>query len=843
MSTPKYDHQKIEKKWQTRWVEEKTFAAEENSNKPKYYVLDMFPYPSGAGLHVGHVTGYTTTDIISRYKRQQGFNVLHPMAWDSFGLPAEQYAVRTGTHPKITTKKNIDTYRRQLQGLGFSYDWDREFATTDPEYYKWTQWIFTKLYEKGLAYEAEMLVNFCPNLGTVLANEEIEGGKSAIGGHPVERRPLKQWILKITEYADRLLEDLGSVKWPKHIKTMQENWIGRSEGALVAFEELRTGSPIEVFTTRPDTLFGVSFMVLSPEHPLVDKITEGAQKKEVDAYKKETASKSDLERAELNKDKTGVWTGAYVENPVNGEKVPVWIADYVLMGYGTGAVMAVPGHDERDNEFAKKYKLPIRTVIAPKKPSETFIMDDTCFSGKGDYVHSSNGDLSLDACSQELGKKRVAEWLEKKGSGKKSINYKLRDWLFSRQRYWGEPFPLLHLADGTVRSLELDELPLIAPEVADFKPCASGESPLAKASDWINTVDPKTGQAAKREANTMPQWAGSCWYFLRFIDPHNSKEAFSKEADQYWMPVDMYIGGAEHAVTHLLYSRFWHKVLYDIGCTHTNEPFKRYCNVGMVTANAYKLASGKYIAPKDVKKIDGKHFHIETDEKVSVLVEKMSKSKLNGVSPDDIVDEFGADSLRMYEVFMGPLDQEKFWNDEALPGCYRFLSRVYQAAYSEKVCDEDTEKAFKLSHKMASGVRYDLDNLLFNTAIAKMMEFLNAFTKLDKYPKNALKILLQSLHPFAPHISSELWGVLGGEGNISYSTLTEIDKKYLIEDSVTYVVQVNGKVRGKFDLPKDSTEEELLNMAKEHEIIRKHLGGKEIRKIIYVPNKLLNLVV
>ncbi len=713
----KYDHQHIEQKWQKIWEDRQMFKADVDLSKPKYYILDMFPYPSGAGLHVGHVTGYTITDILARYKRQKGFNVLHPMGWDSFGLPAEQYAIRTGTHPEVTTKKNIATYRRQLKSLGLSYDWNRELTTSDPKYYKWTQWIFTKLYEKGLAYEAEMLVNYCPELGTVLANEEVENGVSKEGRFPIERRPLRQWVLKITAYAQRLLDDLDLLDWPDHLKKLQSNWIGRSEGANVHFAIQNSQDTITTFTTRHDTIFGVTFLILSPEHPLLSKITTEKQHLAVEEYRKKSATKSDLERTDLAKEKTGVWTGAYAINPINQEPIPIWVADYVLMGYGTGAVMGVPGGDERDYEFVQIYKLPVYPIFDPDTP--------------GVICNSKSDQIDLNGDSYDVAKEKVADWLEKTGTGQRTITYKLRDWLFSRQRYWGEPFPILHFEDGSKRILQQSELPLTPPELIDFKPTKSGESPLARVPDWVNITDPKTGKKAQREINTMPQWAGSCWYYLRFCDPHNDQIAWDEEKEKYWMPVDMYVGGVEHAVLHLLYARFWHKVLHDCGIVSTSEPFQTLRNQGLVTARSYKLPLGKYIAEEEVQKKDKAYFQMGTDQELESQIEKMSKSKLNGVTPDEIVEELGADSLRLYEMFMAPFDKEKLWNTDAVSGCRRFLNRFYEMIYSEKATDDDTEEALKLGHRLIHGVEKDIENLQFNTAFAKMMEFLNAFIPHD----------------------------------------------------------------------------------------------------------------
>ncbi len=822
----KYDPHLIEKKWQKQWLEKHVFKASEDSKKPKYYVLDMFPYPSGAGLHVGHLVGYTATDVLGRYKLAQGFSVLHPMGWDSFGLPAEQYAIRTGTHPAATTLSNIKNFKSQLQAIGYAYDWDREVMTSDPKYYKWTQWIFTKLYERGLAYQAEMLVNWCPALGTVLANEEIEEGRAKEGGHPVERRPLKQWVLKITAYADRLLEDLDSVDWPEGLKRLQRNWIGRSVGAIVDFPIEGSQEHLSVFTTCPHTLFGVTYMVLSPEHPLVEQVTTKENKEAVHHYQKTTAEKSDLERSELAKEKTGVFTGGYAFNPVTEERIPIWIADYVLMGYGTGAVMAVPAHDSRDQEFAGQFNLPIQPVLDEKD----------CL------INSAHGSLDLNGLRVEEAIERVTAWLEKSGMGRKAVNYKLRDWLFSRQRYWGEPFPILHFEDGSTRALELDELPLEAPEVEEYKPCPTGESPLAKVKEWVTLVDDKTGKPALRETNTMPQWAGSCWYYLRFCDPHNESAAWDPEKEKYWMPVDMYVGGAEHAVLHLLYARFWHKVLFDCGLVSGTEPFKRLVNQGLVVARAFQKEGGAYVETEEVVEREGKYFHWESGEELRSQIEKMSKSKLNGVSPDEIIEEFGADALRLYSLFMGPIEKEKVWNTNGVSGCRRFLNRFFEMAVSEKVTEAFSDEGMQLVHRLINGVTGDIEKLLFNTAIAKMMEFLNHFTKLPNYPKEGVKQAVQLLSPFAPHMAEELWVYLGETSRLAHVPWPKADPRYLVEESVTYVVQVNGKVRGRFELPKDQSEEVIVHLAKEDPAVTKHLTG-EVVKVIFVPNKLLNFVV
>jgi len=841
----KYDSPRtIERKWQKIWKDQKTFKAEVDLSKPKYYILDMFPYPSGAGLHVGHVTGYTGTDILARYKRQRGFNVLHPMGWDSFGLPAEQYAIRTGTHPSITTRVNIETYRRQLESLGFSYDWDREVATSDPSYYRWTQWIFTLLFEKGLAYEAEINVNFCPALGTVLANEEVENGKSKEGGYPVERRPLRQWVLKITAYADRLLADLDLLDWPDHLKKLQSNWIGRSVGASIAFAEKNSGASISVFTTRPDTLFGVTYLVLAPENPLVDAITTANCRDAVAEYRQQTAAKSDMDRTDVAKDKTGVWTGCFALHPVTNEPIPIWISDYVLMGYGTGAVMAVPAHDERDFAFASAYGLEILPVYDPATDEadvrEKTLAGQFCWTLGGTVIHSHGGGLSLNGLVMEPAKERMIAWLEENGKGKRAVHYKLRDWLFSRQRYWGEPIPILHFADGSMRALGLDELPLTPPDVEDFKPASTGESPLAKERRWVEITDPKTGKKALRETNTMPQWAGSCWYYLRFCDPKNTQHAWGMAEEKYWMPVDMYVGGVEHAVLHLLYSRFWHKVLFDCELVHTEEPFMTLRNQGLVTAKSFKKPGGGYVDPHEVQEQNG--VFTWKGEELFVQMEKMSKSKLNGVSPDEIIEEFGADALRLYEMFMGPFEREKLWNTDAVSGCRRFLNRFYDMVFSEKVVEEESLEALKLSHRLVEFVTKDIEALQFNTAIARMMEFINAFIPLAVYPRSCLKQAVQMLYPFAPHIAEEMWAYLtNSHASMTYEPIPPVDPKYLIDEMVLYVVQINGKLRGRFELPKDRTESELMGLIRQNPEVEKHLIG-DIVKTVFVPNKLLNIV-
>ena len=813
-----YDPKSIEKKWQTYWEENHTYEVKEDLSKPKYYILDMFPYPSGAGLHVGHVVGYTGSDVIARYKRQKGFNVLHPMGWDSFGLPAEQYAIRTGIHPQIATEQNINTYRRQLKSLGLSYDWAREFATSDPKYYKWTQWIFTKLYEKGLAYESEASVNFCPALGTVLSNEEVDNGKSVDGGYPIERRPLKQWMLKITEYAERLLQDLDLLEWPEHLKNLQRNWIGKSEGVNIDFPVVGMNEKITCFTTRHDTLFGLTYVVISPEHHLVKKVTTAEHLKQVETYCKEVLAKSDLERTDLAKIKSGVFTGSYIINPLTNKQAPIWIADYVLMSYGTGAVMAVPAHDDRDSEFSAMYGLPKIKVI----------------NGDGNYINSTNHMVDLSQETLEGAKEKIASLLEKMNVAERKVNYKLRDWLFSRQRYWGEPFPILHYEDGTKRILDLDELPLTPPVVEDYKPSSDGKSPLSKVRSWVEIIDPKTKKRAFRETNIMPQWAGSCWYYLRFCDPQNNTEAWSKEKESYWMPVDLYIGGVEHAVLHLLYARFWHKVLYDAGCVTTKEPFMTLRNQGLVISKSYKLEGGGYLSESEA---EGKQ--------VIELVEKMSKSKMNGVSPDEMIDEYGADSLRLYELFMAQFDKEKLWQTDAVTGCKRFLNRVFDLVNSDKVKEveekEATKDATRLVHKLIKQVEEDLTVQGFNTAIAKMMEFLNAFTSLSVYPKESVKQFIQVLYPFAPHFGEECWEILGGLKTISYEPYPIYNEANLIQDEVTIVFQVNGKLRGKGTFPKGIKQEEVLQFATNDQNVKNFIKA-DIAKVIFVPDKLMNLV-
>jgi leucyl-tRNA synthetase len=805
-----YNPQAIERKWQRYWDEHKTFKTLDDSDKPKFYALDMFPYPSGAGLHVGHPEGYTATDIVARYKRMRGYNVLHPMGWDAFGLPAEQYALQTGRHPRDITKENIDNFRRQIKSLGFSYDWDREISTTDPEYYKWTQWIFIQLYKKGLAYVDEVPVNWCPELGTVLANEEVIDGKSERGGFPVIRKPMRQWVLKITEYAERLLEDLEELDWSESIKEMQRNWIGKSKGAEVRFAvDGHPGKELTVFTTRPDTLFGVTYCVLAPEHELVDVITAKEQLQAVRDYRDAAARKSDLERTDLAKDKTGVFTGAYAINPVNGAKVPIWIADYVLGGYGTGAIMAVPGHDERDHEFATKYGLPIVEVVQGGDVSKA------AFTGDGPHVNSG----FLDGLTNEPAIARMIEHLEAEGKGQGKVTYRLRDWLFSRQRYWGEPIPILHLEDGTMKPVPEDQLPLLLPEVDEIKPSGTGESPLANVAEWVNTVDPETGMKARRETNTMPQWAGSCWYYLRFIDPHNDKELCSPEKQKKWLPVDLYIGGAEHAVLHLLYARFWHKVLYDLGVVATKEPFRKLVNQGMILGEN---------------------------------MEKMSKSRGNVINPDDIVSKYGADTLRMYEMFMGPLEATKPWNTNGVEGTYRFLARVWRLFVGEdgklnpRISAAETagSDAFKRTwHRSIKKITEDYEALRFNTAISQLMIFVNEAYKTETLPLEAMKHFVQMLSPIAPHIAEELWEKLGGTESITYVPWPEYDEAWTIDDEVEIVVQVNGKIADRVKIPADLEEAKMQELALGLERVKELTAGKTVRKVIAVKGKLVNIVV
>ncbi|SHQ04608.1 leucyl-tRNA synthetase [Mycobacteroides abscessus subsp. abscessus] len=800
-----FNHQEIEKKWQSFWDANKTFQTSEEKGKRKFYALDMFPYPSGAGLHVGHPEGYTATDILSRMKRAQGYNVLHPMGWDAFGLPAEQYALDTGNDPAEFTALNIATFKRQIKALGFSYDWDREVNTTDPEYYKWTQWIFLKLFEKGLAYIDEVAVNWCPALGTVLSNEEVIDGKSERGGHPVERRPMKQWVLKITAYADRLLEDLEELDWPESLKDMQRNWIGRSEGAEITFNIEGNDGQFTVFTTRPDTLFGATYAVIAPEHALVESITTAEQRDAVQAYIEQIKSKSDLERTDLAKDKTGVFTGAYAINPVNGAKMPIWIADYVLVSYGTGAIMAVPGHDERDYEFAKKFELPIVEVVAGGDVSKE------AYTGDGEHVNSD----FLNGMNKEEAISRMIAWLEEKEIGTKKVTYRLRDWLFSRQRYWGEPIPVIHWEDGTMTAVPDSELPLMLPKTTEIRPSGTGESPLANIEDWVNVVDPVTGKKGRRETNTMPQWAGSCWYYLRYIDPKNDQALADPEKLKEWLPVDIYIGGAEHAVLHLLYARFWHKFLYDIGVVSTKEPFQKLFNQGMILG--------------------------ENNE-------KMSKSKGNVVNPDEIVGTHGADTLRLYEMFMGPLEASIAWSTQGLDGSRRFLDRIWRllvdenGEIAEKVQPVDSSSLEKVYHQTVKKVTEDFEGLRFNTAISQLMVFINDAYKSPVLPRDYVEGFVKLLAPICPHIAEELWSKLGHSESISYEAWPAFDEAKLVDDEVEIVVQINGKVKAKLMVPSDANKEALEQIAMDDIVVKEQIDGKTVRKVIAVPGKLVNIV-
>lgn len=802
-----YDHKTIEKKWQKFWKKNETFKADLNKDQKKYYALDMFPYPSGQGLHVGHPEGYTATDVMSRMKRMQGFNVLHPMGWDAFGLPAEQYALKTGHNPKDFTNKNIDHFRDQIQSLGFSYDWDREVNTTDPKFYKWTQWIFEQLYKKGLAYESEIMVNWAPDFmgGTVVANEEVEDGKTKRGGYPVYRKPMRQWVLKITAYADRLIDDLDLVDWPESVKEMQRNWIGRSEGASVFFPVVGDeDTKIEVFTMRADTLFGASYVVLAPEQELVDQLTTPEHKAEVEKYKEEASRRSDLERTDLNKDKTGVFTGSYVINPVNGEKLPIWISDYVLASYGTGAVMAVPSGDQRDYDFATKFNLPIKPIIEGADISEG------AFDGDGKHINSG----FLDGLNIADAKQKMIDWLEEHDAGHKKVNYRLRDWIFSRQRYWGEPIPVIHWDDGTTSLVPEDELPLELPKTDNIEPSGTGESPLANVEDWVNVYD-ENGRHGLRETNTMPQWAGSSWYWLRYTDPHNDEEFASKEALDYWSPVDLYVGGAEHAVLHLLYARFWHKVLYDLGLVPTKEPFMKLVNQGMILGSNH---------------------------------EKMSKSKGNVVNPDDIVDQYGADTLRLYEMFMGPLEESVPWDEKGLHGANKWVQRVWRLLMDDnnhlrdRVSTFNDGKLTKVYNQTVKKVTEDYERMHFNTAISQLMVFVNEAYKVDDLPVEYMKGFVKMIAPIMPHMAEELWSQFGESDTITYQPWPTYDPKALVEDEVEMIVQVNGKVRAKIKMAKDTDRDEAQQLALANEHVKKFTDGKDIKKVIVVPNKIVNIV-
>ena len=843
-----YNFNEIEKKWQNFWQQNKTFKANDGDGKPKYYVLDMFPYPSGQGLHVGHPEGYTASDIVARYKRMKGFNVLHPIGWDAFGLPAEQYAIQTGTHPAQTTKNNIDNMRKQIKSLGFSYDWDREVNTTDPKYFKWTQWIFLKLFnsyfdedqkkampidklpipqglsdeqkkkyidDNRLAYEAEVAVNWCQELGTVLANEEVINGLSERGGYPVVRKPMRQWMLRITKYSERLLDGLDTVDWTESIKKLQHNWIGKSTGAEVDFQLDGFDEKIRVFTTRPDTLFGATYMVMAPEHQLVAKITTDSQKHAVEEYLQTASRKSDLDRTDLAKDKTGVATGAYAINPVNGQKIPVWISDYVLISYGTGAIMAVPAHDDRDFEFANKFGLNIIQVVEPpsQQDKEAVAKGLLCFTGNGKAINSGK----FDGLSTQEFKEKITNWLEENSLGKKAVNYKLRDWLFSRQRYWGEPFPLIHHENGSIIALTEDQLPLTLPQVENYKPAGSGEPPLSNAPDWVNITLPD-GSKAKRELNTMPQWAGSCWYYLRYIDPENDKAFCDSKKEKYWMNVDLYIGGAEHAVLHLLYSRFWHKFLYDYGYVSTPEPFQKLINQGMILGS------------------DG---------------QKMSKSRGNVVNPDKVIADYGADSMRLYEMFMGPLEATKPWSMQGVEGVHRFLQRFWRAVIDEEtgevsssVQDVDADdETLRLLHKTIKKVGEDIDNFGFNTAISAMMIFVNHLVKLQAKPKSAIEKFVLIIAPFAPHLAEDIWQKLGFKTSLAYEPWPVYDPHLIKETQIELAVQVKGKIKDKIVVDADASEEQITKIALSSEKVIAELQGKEPKKVIVIKSRLVNIVV
>ena len=824
----KYEPQIIEKKWQAFWAENKTFKSTVDKSKPKYYILDMFPYPSGDGLHLGHPEGYTATDILARYKRMCGFNVLHPMGWDAFGLPAERHAVRTGEHPSVITDKNCDNFRRQIQALGLSYDWDREINTSHPDYYRWTQWIFLKLYEKGLAYQTEAMVNWCPAMGTVLANEEVVDGKYVETGDPVQKRPMRQWFLKITAYAEKLLAGLDELDWPEGIKTMQRDWIGRSEGADVTFTIDGSNREFVVYTTRPDTLFGATYCVFAPEHPFVSEITADSQKDQVKKYVEAALNKSELDRMAEVKEKTGVFTGAYAINPVNGERLPIWIAEYVLSSYGTGAIMAVPGHDQRDWEFARQFDLPIVEVVAGGDIEKEAFTD----SAQGEMVNSG----FLDGLLVPKAKKKITEWLAQEGKGQAAINYKLRDWLFSRQRYWGEPFPLVHLEDGTVQAIPERDLPVSLPEMDQYKPTEDGRPPLARAESWVKTVDPITKKPALRETNTMPQWAGSCWYYLRFCDPTNELAPWSEETENYWMPVDLYIGGAEHAVLHLLYSRFWHKVLYDCGLVSTSEPFSKLFNQGMILAESYRRESGKYVERQDVDFREDGAYATDGGEKLQTQIEKMSKSRFNVFNPDEFIQRDGADALRLTEMFLGPLDRDVLWRHDSIASGVNFIRRVWRlfvaddgslrSVISEGVKDETT---LKMLHKTIKAVTEDLDQMRFNTAIARLMELVNHAAGQKKLDHALLKDFVKLLYPFAPHLGEELWEMLGQKQTITYESWPTFDPALCVEDEIVVPVQVNGKLRARLNVSAGITDDDLLQEALGSASVVRYTEGKQIK--------------
>lgn len=824
----KYNHQQIEQKWQKKWDDEKLYKTGEDKTKPKFYILDMFPYPSGVGLHVGHPKGYIATDIFARMKLMQGFNVLHPMGWDAFGLPAENYAIQNKVHPRVATEQNINTFKKQLEKLGFTYDWDREINTTDPEFYKWTQWTFIKMLEKGLAYESYEPINWCPSCETGLANEDLEDGKCERCGSPIERRPMRQWVLKITEYAERMLNDLEKLPlWDESIKEMQKNWIGKSVGAEVDFEI--NGEKVTVFTTRPDTLFGATYFVLAPEHPMVKKITTPEQKKAVEKYIKQAANKTDLERTELAKEKTGVFTGAYAKNPVNNEMIPVWIADYVMMSYGTGAIMAVPAHDERDFEFARKFGLKIKYVVESLNTKAFIYTVPNGFSeelekhpevknkivlcsGEGVSMFSSNNEVSLDGLSTKDAKAKMIAWLEEKGIGKKATNYKIKDWVFSRQRYWGEPIPVIHCEKCGVVPVPEKDLPVVLPEVKNYEPSGTGESPLVNITDWVNTTCPKCGGPGKRETNTMPQWAGSSWYYLRYIDPDNDKALVDKAKDKYWSPVDFYVGGAEHATRHLIYARFWHKFLFDIGAVNYDEPFTRLQHVGLILAE------------------DGR---------------KMSKRWHNVINPDDIVEKYGADSMRVYEMFMGPFSQPCAWNTNGLVGARKFLEKIWKlnAKVSNNKVKYANAKLESLLHKTIKKVGEDIEDFKFNTAISAMMILVNEMEKENEIFAGDYGKILQIVAPFAPHLAEELWLKRNGKESIFEQSWPEYDKNLIIDETFNLVIQVNGKLRDTVEVNMDINEDEVKDLVLKNEKINNWIAGKEIKKFIYIKGKLVNIVI
>ena len=800
-----FNHLEIEEKWQKYWKNHETFKTTEDTNKDNFYILDMFPYPSGQGLHVGHPLGYTATDILARMKRAQDYNVLHPMGWDAFGLPAEQYALDTGNYPAEFTNENIKTYKNQITSLGFSYDWDREINTTDPNFYKWTQWIFTKLYEKGLAYQDEVAVNWCPALNTVLSNEEVIDGVSERGGHPVYRRPMRQWMLKITAYAERLLEDLDEVDWPESIKEMQRNWIGKSEGASVKFRVVDSEIELETYTTRPDTLYGTTYVVIAPEHKLLTDIVADSHKDKVNAYVKEVETKSELERTSLNDDKNGLFTGTYVKHPITGEKLPIWVADYVVASYGTGVVMATPAHDERDYAFAQKYDLPIKSIIDLPE-GETLP-----YNGDGKHIESD----FLNGLYNEEAIQKMNDWLEENGKGHREINYRLRDWVFSRQRYWGEPIPIIHWEDGTTTAVPEKDLPVELPKTKNIHPSGTGESPLANIENWVNVTDPKTGMKGRRETNTMPQWAGSSWYYLRFIDPNNEEFLADPEKLKEWLPTDLYVGGAEHAVLHLLYARFWHKFLYDLGIVPTKEPFQKLFNQGMI------LKGG----------------------------DKMSKSRGNVINPDDIVTQYGADTLRLYEMFMGPLEAAKDWTEEGVEGARRFLDRVWRLFIDDenevrdRITTHNDGSLDIVYNQTVKKVTEDFEALQFNTAISQLMVFVNEAYKAEGLPIEYVKGFIKMLAPVAPHLGEELWQrITKSDQGISFEPWPSYDEDKLVSDEIEVVFQVNGKVRGKANVARTISKEELEEKALENENVQEHISGLTVRKVIVVPGKLVNIV-